>query len=177
MKVDYYPHGPQTDVPLATITGNGWRMCFSSKYNLKLSSSVANTIENSKCTKGKIMLGCRSISNPNTIQTLAWAPRDCVFNSTGADHRSTRTCEGTDWYFNYDGNIARSWGFVKEGDDVFKGNCDGRNTGCNDCRLCWHMTATHGGWRCGSTIGLDESTSYERVIFQIGKKPLFIFFV
>ena len=152
-------------------------MCFSSKYNLKLSSSVANTIENSKCTKGKIMLGCRSTNNPDTIQTLAWAPRDCVFNSTGADHRSTWTCEGTDWYFNYDGNIARSWGFVKEGDDVFKGNCDGRNTGCNDCRLCWHMTATHGGWRCGSTIGLDESTSYERVIFQIGKKPLFIFFV
>ena len=32
----YYPHGPQTNVALTTITEGGWKLCYSSGYNLIL---------------------------------------------------------------------------------------------------------------------------------------------
>ena len=29
----YYPYGPQRDVPISTLTDNGWTLCFSEHYN------------------------------------------------------------------------------------------------------------------------------------------------
>ena len=119
------------------------------------------------------MLGCRRKSSPNTILTLAWASRSCVFYDAGRNRSEVRSCEGTDWYF----SNSYSWGFAKQGDSVFRGTCDSRTTECNDCRLCWHTQGTP-GYRCGSAMGLNNpfSSFYERVIFQTGKKKIFRIF-
>ena len=116
------------------------------------------------------------VSTPNTILTLAWASRDCVFTSTtGTSGSATTTCEGTDWYY----NDNYSWGFAKAGDGVNIGSCDIATNGCDNCRLCWHTLhagSITGGYRCGSVKGLNADTNYERVIFQSGVIKTFIFY-
>ena len=163
---DYYPNGPQTNVAWTTITNGGWELCYSSSYSSPLNANALSSIMNSRCTKSNVLLGCRLVNSPNTIITLAWAPRDCVFTkTTGTRGSATTTCEGTEWYY----NNAYSWGFAKAGDGVNKATCDTATSGCNDCRLCLH-TQGSGGWRCGSTTELHDDNSYEKVIFQKGKK-------
>ena len=110
------------------------------------------------------MLGCRRKSRQNTIQLLAWAPRSCALANTGTDRVKVTSCEGTNWYFNEN----KSWGFAKEGDDVDKNTCDTSHSGHNNLRLCWHAPGT--GYRCGSELGSNIHSDYERVIFQTGKK-------
>ena len=110
------------------------------------------------------MLGCRRKSRQNTIQLLAWAPRSCAFANTGFNNRvNVTSCEGTNWYFNEN----KSWGFAKEGDVVYKADCDTLALTGNNLRLCWHTPGT--GFRCGSDSAISTH-DYERVIFQTGKK-------
>ena len=165
--IGYRPNGPQTNVALTTITDGGWELCYSSRYDSTITKSTTNTIKNSQCTKAKILVGCR-LTNSNNIRTLAWAPRNCVFSSTGPNRHNTTTCEGTEWYFNTENSSPGhvSWGFAKEGDKVNKNNCDFLKTGCNECRLCWNLL-TFSGYRCGSVT--SAGSNYERVIFQTGK--------
>ena len=145
-------------------------MCYSATYGTNMPSSVTSRIRNSQCTKSKLMLGCRSKSHPNTILTLAWASRDCVFYDTGRSSSSLKSCEGTDWYF----SNSYSWGFAKQGDGVSRGSCDTRTNGCNECRLCWHTPSN--GYRCGSNRALNGASSHEKVIFQMGKNVMFLNF-
>ena len=165
--IGYRPHGPQTNVALTTITDGGWELCYSSRYDSRMTESTTSTIKNSQCTKAKILVGCRYTNSPNNIRTLAWAPRNCVFAPTGSNYHNTTTCEGTDWYFNHQGSGHSSMGFAKEGDGVNHNNCDFITTGCNECRLCW-LLDNWSGYRCGSDIPV-WSGNYERVIFQTGK--------
>ena len=145
-------------------------MCFSETYDSVMNSSDTDRIKDSKCTKSKLMLGCRRKSSPNTILTLAWASRSCVFYDAGSNSHRVRSCEGTDWYF----SRSYSWGFAKQGDGVTRGSCDTRETGCNDCRLCWHTNRGEGGYRCGSAMGLNNDNDYEKIIFQTGKNRIFL---
>ena len=110
------------------------------------------------------MLGCRRKSRQNTIQLLAWAPRSCALANTGTDSVNVTSCEGTNLYFNEN----KSWGFAKEGDVVYKADCDTLALTGNNLRLCWHAPGT--GYRCGSELGSNINSDYERVIFQTGKK-------
>ena len=143
-------------------------MCYSSGYDRTITESTTSTIKNSQCTKAKILVGCRYTNSPNNIRTLAWAPRNCVFTPTGPNRHNTTTCEGTDWYFNQvQQGSNMSMGFAKEGDGVYKHNCDTLTSGCNECRLCWHLASAGSGYRCGSDRG--ARSNYERVIFQTGE--------
>lgn len=116
------------------------------------------------------MIGCRRKSSPNIILTLAWASRSCVFYDTGTNKHEVSSCVGTDWYF----NRHYSWGFAKEGDEVYRRQCDEKTSGCNDCRLCWHTMGGNGGYRCGTTKDLNNNSNYERVIFQTGKNRILL---
>ena len=141
-------------------------MCYSDGYNADFPSSTINWIRNSQCTKAKLMLGCRRRSS-NTIQTLAWASRECVFTDTGRTQRGVTSCEGTNWYFSY----SYSWGFVKQGDGVYRNSCDTDRSGCNDCRMCWHTPGD--GYRCGADRGHSYS-AFEKIIFQTGMNEIFL---
>ena len=162
----WFPHGPQTNVPLANITDLGWDLCYSGSYSSAITASDANRFKDSLCTKANIMLGCRDSGTPSTVIALAWASRTCVFADTGYDDKYTTTsCEGTEWYF----NDRWSMGFARQGDSVFKNSCDYEPSGCNDCRMCWHTSRWHGGgrgYRCGSA-GTSTSNK-EYLIFHTG---------
>ena len=145
-------------------------MCFSDTYNVPMNSSLIDRIKYQQCTKPKLMIGCRRKSSPNIILTLAWASRSCVFYDTGTNRHEVSSCVGTDWYF----NRHYSWGFAKEGDKVYRRQCDEKTSGCNDCRLCWHTMGGNGGYRCGTTKDLNNNSNYERVIFQTGKNRILL---
>ena len=101
-----------------------------------------SSIQNTLCTKDKVMLACRR-KNSDTITLLAWAYRDDVFFKTGDSWTRTHNAQGSSWYFcngycddqryGYQG----AWGFSKQGDSIYRrGYCDSYTSGTNDKRLC-----------------------------------------
>jgi hypothetical protein len=157
----YNPIGPQTNVPLSTVTNGGWALCFSETYATN-GTSLA-TVE-SDCNKSRLMMACRQTGS-QTIQLLAQAPRADVLFDTGTSN-TPHDANGTGWYFNNNW----SWGFAKQGDTIDRDECDVDTSGANDLRLCWHTTngdnTLAGGYRCGANEGLNGSVDFERLLFQ-----------
>ncbi|AVO33970.1 DUF11 domain-containing protein [Ottowia oryzae] len=155
----YLPVGPQKNVPVATVTGGGWVECYRDTYN-KGNDGAAWQAAQAGCAGARLMLACRPTGS-STIQLLAQAPRADVLTDTGTDLTTTHTANGTAWYWN--NNL--SWGFAAQGDSVAKNECDVAGSGDNDARLCWHSVNNAGGYRCGADMGLNSSTTFERIIY------------
>jgi len=158
----YAPVGPQTDVPVATVTGGGWTECYRDLY--------VNTLDADEvladCPESLLMLSCRPTGS-DTLTLLAQGNRSDVTFDTGNNLGVTHIANGVGWYFN---DTARnSWGFVRAGDSVEKDNCDTDDSGANDERLCWHIQ--DGGYRCGVTEDLNESESFERIVYMAEPPP------
>ncbi|CAF1106972.1 unnamed protein product [Rotaria sp. Silwood1] len=47
-----------------------------------------------------------------------------------------------------------------------RGNCDGDMSNNPAYRLCWHTGGTAGGYQCGSMGNLDNSNSWEKLIYH-----------
>ena len=159
--VSYNPVGPQTNVPLSTVTGGGWTMCFSETYDTT-GTSIASVL--SQCPGAQLMLACR-LTGSNTIQLLAEAPKADVLTANGQGN-IPHNANGTGWYFNSDW----SWGFAAQGDTISRDECDVDTSGANNQRLCWHTLGGNGslsgGFRCGADEDLNSSAAFERLIFQ-----------
>lgn len=165
----YYPAGPQTDVPLATVQSGGWSLCAQQTYDTPLFDFPA------ACDSGpgvRLMLACRATGS-DTIQLLAAAPAEDVLFETGDDSTTTNTANGSEWYYEpSDGpGDGEAMGFARAGDSVSLNSCDTDGSGAVDERLCFHITpsdSSYGGYRCGTDVGLNSSTAYERLFFQTG---------
>jgi hypothetical protein len=161
----YLPVGPQTDVPVATVSDGGWSQCYLDNYTDQLSAGSVLAA----CTQEHLMLACRTAGS-STLSVLAQAPRADVLAPTGTGATSVHTANGSDWYFddsgsNGDGGGA-SWGFLRQGDVVNKDNCDtaGFTEPSGAFKLCWHFNPpTVGGYRCGDDTSED---GIERIVFQ-----------
>lgn len=157
---DYYPSGPQTDVPEADVTGGGWTRCYLDTYSGDLESRLPEVL--SACTGRYLMLAGRATGS-DTLSLLAAAPRRDVLHDTGAaDDGVTHAANGSEWYF----NPHWSWGFAGAGEQVKKYQCD-LNSG--PLRLCWHTISGAGGFRVGDDMWLNDSDAYERVVYQSGE--------
>ena len=156
---DYFPHGPQTNVPLSTVTQGGWTECFTGVYNsTKLIASIL-----SACSGSKLMLACRPTASTSTIQLLAWAPReDVLFQTT--DKYPKHYAQGSSWYYSTN-TYPISWGFAKEGDEINRSSCDWK-TENGQYRLCWHTgsKSVSSGYRCGANM--NAGSKDERIIFH-----------
>ena len=159
----YLPVGPQTNVPEDTVTDGGWVECYRDTYDVHMN---ADTVLDA-CEGNLLMLTCRETGS-STIALLAQGERGDVTFDTGDNSDVLHVANGVGWYFN--NNPLSSWGFVRAGDSVFKSNCDVEDTGANDQRLCWHLN-DFGGYRCGSVEDLNESNSYERVVYVPSDLP------
>ena len=162
----YLPVGPQTDVPATTVTGGGWTECFRDTYDIPLDAE--QVLE--QCAGDRLMLSCRPTGS-NTLTLLAQAPREDVTFDTGENSDVTHIANGVGWYFNISApgeneSGQNAWGFVRAGDSVSKNNCDVLDSGANDERLCWHLLIGEGGYRCGVTEDLNNSESFERVVYS-----------
>ena len=153
----YLPVGPQTNVPVDTVTGGGWTECYIDTYNIALDASTV--LES--CPGSRLMLSCRPTGS-STLTLLAQGDRsDVTFDTGNSNDDVLHVANGVGWYFNNTG--LDSWGFVRAGDSVIKDNCDVDTSGANDERLCWHLGG--GGYRCGATEELNSSESFERIIY------------
>ena len=152
----YTPFGPQTSVPIQTVTDGGWTECYRDTYNIQINPGTVLA----QCTGNLLILSCLPTGS-DTLTLLAAGERTDVIFDTGDNFDVTHISNGVGWYFNNTG--LQSWGFVKAGDSVFKTNCDTDSSGANDERLCWHLNT--GGYRCGVTEGLNSSSSFERIVY------------
>ena len=167
----YAPVGPQTNVPVATVTGSGWVECHRESFS---ANTPIATIA-AACNKAQMMMACTN--DANTIQLLAQAPRADVMFDTGnpttnpGGYNTPRTVNGTGWYFNGEW----SWGFAPAGAPLERYSCDGGDdlsftVNPDPMRMCIHTGAgrTSGGWRCGATTGNNGSAiySYQRVFYH-----------
>jgi len=159
----YVPVGPQTSVLQSTVTNGGWFECYRDTYDVPMDVDTVL----SACQGSRLMLTCRETGS-SLITLLAQGERSDVTFDTGNNGDVLHIANGVGWYFNNTGTA--SWGFVRAGDSVNKSNCDTDISGANDQRLCWHLN-DFGGYRCGVTQNLNESASYERVVYQEFEVP------
>jgi hypothetical protein len=155
--------GPQTNVSIASLSG--WKECFVEDYGTS-GTAVSDVL--TACSGAQLMMACRPTGS-DTLQLAAYAGRDDVTFEEGEDS-TTHTANGTGWYF--DANW--SWGFALAGAPVDRDSCD-IDDPSDPLRLCWHTVGEeygfgndtfYGGFRCGADTDLNDSTAFERVIYQ-----------
>ncbi|MGH8500387.1 MAG: IPTL-CTERM sorting domain-containing protein [Methylococcales bacterium] len=160
----YTPFGPQTNVPVQTVTDGGWTECYRDVYDIDLNAAVVLA----SCPGDLLILSCLPTGSDTLTLLAAGARRDVTFD-TGDNEDVTHIANGAGWYFNT--TSVESWGFVRAGDSVIKDNCDVDTSGANDERLCWHLDG--GGFRCGVTTFLNSSTDFERIVYSAnGSLPI-----
>jgi hypothetical protein len=157
----YLPLGPQTNVSFKTVNQGGWTQCYMDTYN-QTSPPILSSILGQNCTKKKLMLAC-GMTNSSTLTLLAWAPRADVTTDTMKTN-NPHNANGVGWYFNTD----HSWGFAGMGDPLSLGSCDTNDVN-SQFRLCWHTAndVMFGGYRCGSTTGLNNDSGWQRIIYHM----------
>ncbi len=107
------------------------------------------------------MLGCRQVGADN-FTVLAMGENLEVFKNVGDGSRAYNDHNEVRFYY----SEGASFGFAKVGDSINRNSCDIESNN-PESRLCFHTSGgnMNGGWRCGSTIRLNGSSSWERYIF------------
>ena len=137
----------------------GWEPCWSSLYNVD-NIPMATVLAN--CTGDLLMMACRPVG-AETLTVAAQGHRQDVLFDVGDLAVATHEANGVSWYFSQN----KSWGFVPAGASVNRNSCD--TNGPNEpTRLCWHMSGNqmNGGYRCGATASLNDSITWERLLYQ-----------
>jgi hypothetical protein len=161
--------GPQTNIPIDTL--QGWSQCFVEDYNTA-GTSIDGVL--AACSGSELMMACRPTGS-DTLQLAAYAARADVTFETGQSS-TPHDANGVGWYFDED----FAWGFAPEGAPIELSVCDTYdiNNGTDastPLRLCWHTVGAdlgygsdtfYGGFRCGADTDLNDSSSFERVIYQ-----------
>ncbi|CAF4851572.1 unnamed protein product, partial [Rotaria sp. Silwood1] len=143
----------------------GWTLCYNDTYDIVLNSTLLDTIL-TQCNKGKLLLGCRTI-NSTVLALAAMGLRSDVLYNCSSIVNCTHIANGVGWYYSSD----YSWGFVEDSDTVYRNRCDSDSstdsaTG-SGLRLCWHTGPSKGGYRCGNNVGLNNDTTFVRVIYTV----------
>jgi hypothetical protein len=162
------PSGVMNDVPQATVTDWGFKICFSGAYGVA-GTSIASIL--SGCDGDYLMMAARAVGS-STFDVLATGNFADVTYNTGTSN-TPHIANNVAWYFsdNY------SWGFAGPDDTLNRSSCDGwdyfNGQALERDRLCWH-TATgnlSGGWRAGDNIWLNDSTTWERLLLTSNLVP------
>ena len=157
---EYKPFGPQINVPLSRVTFSRWKPCYISDYPKIIRDSDIDLIAKSNCTGKFVMMSCgrgNSSSLPQTLDLLAWGPRQTIFGKTSSGQGQVQN--GVRFYRN------KSWGFAKASSTISQSPCDNKNTDAA-YRLCWHSDGSNRGWRCGEEKNLYTDARWQRVIFD-----------
>jgi len=155
--VDYYPEGPQLNVPVSTVVDGGWELCFEDSFDNE-TAQVQTMLDN--CSSEYIMLAGK-YNDQSNIALLAAGERSAVFQIQSVYNQKTLN-NGTYFYFfpdevREDGsrNYSQSIGFSPSDASIIF-NCDTENSSPN-LRLCRHISGAVGesyfaeGYRIGGT--------------------------
>lgn len=154
----YYRSGAQTNVPITTVTNGGWTLCWSGTYG---GTDLLTTIQNS-CT-GKYLLYAAGVKDASTYTLIGAGERASVFKETA--NNVTTLNNGLYWYY----NPSKSMGFADT--SVITQNSADTTDMPGLSRMSWHTGYCGagkicGGWRAGSNLWLNSSTTYIRAIYQ-----------
>ncbi|CAF4645741.1 unnamed protein product, partial [Rotaria sp. Silwood1] len=183
----------QTDIPAYNLAIGG--CCNSSSYirrannsnatKVVQSSAVESLADKNRCTywfsfdsqTGWVSFG-KGTDTSLSKALLKWQDPSPLLNLNwnGQSSRRTYDCSagptithqanGIGWYFARNTTSWNSWGFVLGSNSVVRGNCDGDMSNNPAYRLCWHTGGTAGGYQCGSMGNLDNSNSWEKLIYH-----------
>ncbi len=165
----YYPSGPQLNVPISTVEGGGWTLCWSGLY--ADSASLADI--QAACDQRYLLLAAGAVGASDYLLAAA-GERDSIFAPTGSN--VTTLNNGTYWYF----NTGASMGFSPNS-TISQSSADVSSSTWNAVdattpyRLSWHLsggTSLNGGWRIGGIITLNNSRTYMRAIYQQSAPPI-----
>ena len=150
----YYPSGPQTNVPLATIIGGGWTQCYAATMSVPIGDAAENVLN---VCKGDVLMMAGRETGSDTFLVLAAAPRADTIFDTGQTN-DTHPANGSNWWF----SDFWSWGFTSINDDIFNMECDLTDSPTS---MCLHTMANIGGYRINNLQALNNSTGFEKVFF------------
>ncbi|MCB9548300.1 MAG: hypothetical protein H6706_20990 [Myxococcales bacterium] len=157
--------GVQHDLPPAVIAGRGWEQCYRDLYN-NFNTPLANILDG--CQGDQLMIACRQVGQPNYLLAAEGDFAE-VTRDVGDANNNVNNHNGVDFYFSQ----SWSWGFAAAGTGVARNSCDTSNVQPAD-RMCWHTGdgLINGGYRCGATLGLNDSAAWERVVFRRNAGPI-----
>ena len=148
-----------TNLDPSNLLNNGWTQCYNDTYAVNLLPNVTDMIV-SQCNKGKLLLACKPVANSSYTLAAMGLRSDVLYNCS-TNNTCTHVANGIGWYF----SDSYSWGFVNGIDSVTRNTCD-TGSGNPTLRLCWHTGQSYGGYRCGSTLGLNSDTTWERSVWH-----------
>lgn len=156
----YYPSGPQQNVSKQTLLDGGWNLCWEQGYGEQ--DSLSNIY--AACTGDSIVYAA-GVTGSDTYMLIAAGPRSTVFAQTG--YNETIEANGTYWYL----NPNQSMGFAPTG-TIQQSSADTSNLS-DPLRMSWHTGwcgagQICGGWRVGTTNGLNNNNGYTRAIWHSG---------
>ena len=153
--------GVLTNIPLADLPG--WELCYSDEYG-DSGTTMASLLAD--CDGPGLMMACRRVGSDVLTVAAQGLREDVTFDVGRGDF--THTANGVGWYY----DDRDSWGFVAAGQSVDRASCDTVNTGA-ETRLCWHTenASLTGGYRCGATTNLNNSSTWERLVFHSQLAP------
>jgi hypothetical protein len=153
----YLPVGPQTGVPLATVTGGGWSLCYSATMGTPFGNMASTTLAG--CGAGtQIMLAGR-VTGSDTLLVLAQTTKVDAFTDTGAANNGIfTTSNGADWFY----ADSWSWGFKPVGVSFNKFQC---MFGPPNASMCVHTLDFVGGFSINTIDFLNFSSDYEKLVF------------
>jgi len=160
---DYEPVGVQTNVSKSTVFDGGWIECYTDLYATD-GVSLVSILD--QCQGERMMLACSQVAG-NEFVVLGQALYADVTFDTGTGN-TTNEANDIEWYY----DESSSWGFAPLGETVSRTSCD-TNSSQAEQRLCWHTNTDEidGGWRCGTSTGLNDSTDWVRHILINGEVP------
>jgi len=165
---NYFPYGPQTNVPETKVTRGGWTRCHVERFNVRQNPSSLAAIQN-KCSKKKFMMGCRKTGS-SKITLLAAAPdgRKALESTGSKSNNPGRIINGSKWYR----RPGYSYGFAHQDSILDLNPTDGADIWGKDplnprgeMRLSYFLYAS-GGRRCGESKGLQSSKAWERLYYH-----------
>ena len=155
-----YFSGIMTNLAVSDVVTGGFTQCFSDTYNIPFGNSASTTIT-ATCTEPVLLVACMPVGS-NTLTDAAMANSTDIFIQDPATTTASHVANGTQWY----NSDAYSFGYAPLGATINRSSCDIGVPQDSDQRLCWHTSNSFGGFRCGSTQFLNNSTSWVRVVYQ-----------
>lgn len=166
------PVGVHNDVAISKVTADwGWSLCYQGTYASRISIDQLF----SSCTGDYVMLASE-FNGSGILDVMAAGLFSDVTTYTALN--TTHQANDVNWYFN-----SSSMGFAGLGDTINQLSADingssWAGTPEND-RLSWHTSGSsnssptfiEGGWRSGTHVGLNSSTTWSRLVFTANASP------
>lgn len=146
------PAGIQQDIPIATFTDGGFRVCHRSSYE--------DGGDFGACDGAEMVVGCLA-AGADVLTLAAGGSLADVMMDVGNGAVATHEANGVAFYYspNY------SWGFAPVGAPLNRDSCDvGDGVDGGETRMCWHTRngEFQRGYRCGTQTTSDAAL--ERLI-------------